>query len=273
MVVACANVASVIVAQSLARRHELAVHAALGATRADRIRRIVIESRHGVRAPQASSGCWSPAWGMAGLRWLGSSAFGFADIQMNGRVLAAGLLIAGATPIGFGLLPALRMAPADPQELRDGARAAGTTRRGHRLRNLIVGVQAAAADDPDGSDRVVPADRVETQRRRPGLRDGASADVPRRASPLTLRAARKVRQVCCRSSDASCVRFRASSPRASSTGCRSPTMSRWRGSRWRERPSSRSRSVLSSRARRSPAIFSLHCASRSGKAVRSRAPR
>jgi hypothetical protein len=42
--VACANGASVIVARSLARRHELAVHAALGATRADRIRRFTIES-------------------------------------------------------------------------------------------------------------------------------------------------------------------------------------------------------------------------------------
>ena len=144
VVVACANVASVIVAQSLARRHELAVHAALGATRADRIRRIVIESLL-VSVAASVVGLLAAAWEMTGLRWLGSSAFGFADIQMNGRVLAAGLLIASATPIGFGLLPALRMAPADPQELRDGARAAGTTRRGHRLRNLIVGVQAAAA--------------------------------------------------------------------------------------------------------------------------------
>ena len=188
VVVACANVASVIVAQSLARRHELAVHAALGATRADRIRRIVIESLL-VSVAASVVGLLAAAWEMTGLRWLGSSAFGFADIQMNGRVLAAGLLIASATPIGFGLLPALRMAPADPQELRDGARTAGATRRGHRLRNLIVGVQAAAADDLDGSDRVVPADSVETQRRRPGLRDGAGADVPRRASPVTVRAA------------------------------------------------------------------------------------
>ena len=144
VVVACANVASVIVARSLARRHELAVHAALGATRADRIRQLVIE---GLLVSSAASlvGLFVAAWGLAGLRWLGSSAFGFADIQMNGRVLAAGLLIACATPIGFGLLPALRMAPPDPQELRDGTRAAGASRRGRRLRNLIVGLQAGAA--------------------------------------------------------------------------------------------------------------------------------
>lgn len=144
VVVACANVAGVIVAQSLARRHELAVHAAVGATRADRIRQLLIESLM-VSSAASVVGLLVAAWGLAGLRWLGSGAFGFADIQMNGRVLAAGVLIACATPVLFGLLPALRMAPPDPQELRDGARAAGATRRGRRLRNLIVGLQAGAA--------------------------------------------------------------------------------------------------------------------------------
>lgn len=144
VVVACANVAGVFVAQSLARRHELAVHAALGATRADRIRRLVVESLI-VSSAAALVGLLAAAWGMAGLRWLGSAAFALSDIQMNGRVLAASLLIACAMPAGFGLLPALRMAPPDPQELRDSARAAGASRRGRRLRNLIVGVQAAAA--------------------------------------------------------------------------------------------------------------------------------
>ena len=144
VVVACANVASVIVAQSMARRHELAVHAALGATRADRIRRLVIEGLI-VSSAAAVVGVIVAGWGIAGLRWLGSTAFGFADMQLNGRVLAAGLLIASVTPIGFGLLPALRMAPPDPQELRDGTRAAGATRRGRRLRNVIIGLQTAAA--------------------------------------------------------------------------------------------------------------------------------
>jgi putative ABC transport system permease protein len=144
VVVGCANVASVMVAQSLARRHELAIHAALGASRADRIRRLLIE---GFLVACAASvvGLLVAAWGMTGLRWLGSTALGFADLQMNRRVLLASLLIACATPVGFGLLPALRMAPPDPQELRDGARAAGATRRGRRLRNLIVALQTGAA--------------------------------------------------------------------------------------------------------------------------------
>ncbi len=144
VVVACANVAGIMVAQSLARRHELAIHAALGATRAVRIRRLLVEGLL-VSGAAAIVGLLVAAWGMAGLRWLGSTAFGFADLQMNGRVLTASLLIACVTPVGFGLLPALRMSPPDPQELRDGARAAGATRHGRRLRNLIVALQTAAA--------------------------------------------------------------------------------------------------------------------------------
>ena len=144
VVVACANVASVTVAQSMARRHELAVHAALGATRADRVRQLMTESAI-VSAASSVIGLLLAAWGIAALRWLGGNAFGFSDMQMNGRVFAASLLIAGATPVGFGLLPALRIAAPDPQELRDGTRAAGATIRGRRLRHAIVGLQAAAA--------------------------------------------------------------------------------------------------------------------------------
>ena len=144
VVVACANVASVIVAQSMARRHELAVHASLGATRADRIRQLMTESAI-VSAAGGLVGVVLAAWGIKALQWLGRNEFGFADMQMNERVFTASLLIACATPLGFGLLPALRLAPPDPQELRDGARAAGATRRGRRLRHAIVGLQAAAA--------------------------------------------------------------------------------------------------------------------------------
>jgi hypothetical protein len=73
------------------------------------------------------------------------NAFGFSEMQMNGRVFAASLVIACATPVGFGLLPALRLGAPDPQELRDGTRAAGATLRGRRMRHLIVGLQACAA--------------------------------------------------------------------------------------------------------------------------------
>ena len=119
VVVACANVASVTVAQSLARRHELAVHAALGATRGNRIRRLLIESlfvsaaRERRRTARRSLGHgWSAMAGQHALRFCRP-----ADERTRARCESAHC---AATPIGFGLLPALRMAPPDPQELRDG---------------------------------------------------------------------------------------------------------------------------------------------------------
>jgi predicted permease len=70
---------------------------------------------------------------------------GLGELRLNGRVLAAAVVIAGATPFVFGLLPAWRMTPTNPAELRDGGRVAGATRRGRRLRQTIVALQTAAA--------------------------------------------------------------------------------------------------------------------------------
>jgi putative ABC transport system permease protein len=144
LVVACANVASVVVAQSMSRRHELAVHAALGASRADRIRQLVTESLL-VSLPAGLIGLLLAAWAVQALKWLGGDTFGFADLDMNGRVLSAGMLMAFVAPLGFGLLPALRLGAPDPGELKDGSRSIGATLRGRRARNLVVGLQAAAA--------------------------------------------------------------------------------------------------------------------------------
>jgi len=144
LVVACANVANVVVAQCIARQHEFAVRAALGASRGDRIRQLMIESAV-VSAAAAAVGLALAVWGIDGLRWLGGDAFGFAELRMNGRVLAAGLAAACFAPLGFGLLPAIRMPAPDGQELRDGARTAGATLRGRRTRSLVVALQAGAA--------------------------------------------------------------------------------------------------------------------------------
>jgi putative ABC transport system permease protein len=144
LVVACANVANVTVAQSLGRRHELAIRAALGASRADRIRQLMTESTL-LSLTAAGVGLLLAAWGVDALRWLGGDSFGFAEIRISGRVLVAGLVTALVAPLGFGLLPALGAAAADPQELKDGARHLGASSRSHRTRSVIIGLQAGAA--------------------------------------------------------------------------------------------------------------------------------
>lgn len=144
LVVACANVSAVLVAQSIGRRHELAVRAALGASRFDRIRQLMIESTL-ASVFACIIGLTLAAWGIAALRWLGGNSFGLAGISLNARVLLVGIAAAFAAPIGFGLLPALRASIPDPNELRDGARAVGVARRGQRIRNWMVALQAGAA--------------------------------------------------------------------------------------------------------------------------------
>ena len=144
LVVACANVSGVLVAQSIGRRHELAVRAALGASRFDRVRQLMIESVL-ASAIACVIGLMLAAWGISALRWLGGGSFGLADIEMNWRALVAGVATAVVAPFGFGLLPALRTATPDPQELKDGARGTGIALRGRRARSLTVALQAAAA--------------------------------------------------------------------------------------------------------------------------------
>ena len=144
LVVACANVSGILVAQSLDRQHELAVRAALGATRLDRINQLMTESAL-ASVLACVVGLPLAAWGISALRWLGGDSFGLADIRMNGRTLAAGVVTALVAPFLFGLLPALRTATPDPQELRDGTRAVGVAVRGRRARSLTVALQAGAA--------------------------------------------------------------------------------------------------------------------------------
>jgi putative ABC transport system permease protein len=144
LVVACANVSGVIVAQSVNRRHELAVRAALGASRFDRIHQLMIESVL-ASALACVIGLMLAAWGISALRWLGGNSFGLAGISMNWRALLVGVVAALIAPVGFGLLPALRASTPDPEELRDGARALGVALHGRRIRNWMVGLQACAA--------------------------------------------------------------------------------------------------------------------------------
>jgi putative ABC transport system permease protein len=144
VVVACANVSGILTAQSVGRRHELAVRAALGASRFVQVRHLMTESA--LTAGMACVvGLLLADWGVAALRWLGRDTLGLADIRMNGHALIAGVVTALVAPLGFGLLPALRTTTPDPEELKDGTHGAGVALRGRRIRTLTVALQSAAA--------------------------------------------------------------------------------------------------------------------------------
>lgn len=145
LAVACANVASLLIAQGLARRRELAMRRALGATRGRLVRQMLTES-------VLLSGIGGAA-GVVLATWLLALIIRLAKIPpevssvlvLDGRVLAATTVLAVLTGLVFGLLPALAATgPSLTPALKDGS-GAGNDRRRHRLRDGFVVAQVAVS--------------------------------------------------------------------------------------------------------------------------------
>ncbi|MDE3136222.1 MAG: ABC transporter permease [Acidobacteriota bacterium] len=145
LLIACANVASLLLSRAVRRRKEIAVRIALGARRADIARQLLGESL----LLAAISGVAGIFAGYAGLRALLAlnhetvSQFTGA-ISMDWRVLLFTLAISLASGVLFGLAPALQLSRADLNPvLRDESRGASGSRRAARSQNLLVVAQVA----------------------------------------------------------------------------------------------------------------------------------
>ena len=139
LLIACANVANLLLAKATARDKEFAVRATLGAGRWRLVRQLMVESIL-VALAGAMTGCLF-AWGeLKGLIAL-LPQFTFpdeADIRMNTPVLLATLAAALLTSLLFGLAPALAAARRDLNEaLKTTGRGNSGFRRG-RLRNALI---------------------------------------------------------------------------------------------------------------------------------------
>ncbi len=144
LLIACANVASMLLSRALARRREIAMRAALGASPGAIVRQLLTEST--LLAMSAS------VVGAA-LGWVGTRALvkwgaqqlpqGF-SIGLDFRVLLFTLTISLAAGILFGLAPALQLAHIDLNAtLRDEGRGASAGHGRARLRGLLVIGQVA----------------------------------------------------------------------------------------------------------------------------------
>ena len=139
LLIACANVANMLLARATAREKEMAVRAALGATRGRLVRQLLIESGLlGVLGTGA--GC---LFAYAGVKVLiaampEATIPHEAVIELNPRVLLFSLAVAAVTTVLFGLVPALQTARRDLVEsLKDSAKGGGGFRRA-RLRGALV---------------------------------------------------------------------------------------------------------------------------------------
>jgi putative ABC transport system permease protein len=109
LLIACANVANLMVARSLARRREMAVRMALGAGRAQLVAQLLAESLM-LALAAGCAGALVAMWGVRGLVALlpaSVAAPGLADVRIDGRVLAFTLGVSVATALLFGLVAAL----------------------------------------------------------------------------------------------------------------------------------------------------------------------
>ena len=145
LVIACANVANLMLARATARAREIGIRAALGAGRWRLVRGLLVE---GVVLSTAGAAI-GLALAYAGVQlikaWLPAGLPRVANIAIDLRVLIAASLAALVTGILFGIVPALHSSRPDlVSTLKDSGRSS-TSASGHRLRNVLVVAEVALA--------------------------------------------------------------------------------------------------------------------------------
>jgi putative ABC transport system permease protein len=138
LLVSCANVANLLLSRAVAREREFAVRAALGAGRRRLIRQLLTESLL-LAFLGGSLGVLLAVWGISSLTRLNPGDVPRLDqVSLDGVVLGFTLLVTMLSGIIFGMAPALS-AKADPDvALKESGKGAIGTRRGNRLRSVLV---------------------------------------------------------------------------------------------------------------------------------------
>jgi len=145
LLIACTNVANMLLARSSARQKEIALRAALGASRGRTIRQLLTESL----VLASAGGVAGLALGAWSVRVLVTLAPPFlprlSDIRLDPRILVATFVLSLLTGVAFGLAPALQASSVHLQDaLKDGG-AAGSGRQAGRLRWVFVAAEVAIA--------------------------------------------------------------------------------------------------------------------------------
>jgi putative ABC transport system permease protein len=147
LLIACANVATLLLARAAARQKEVSIRTAVGASRRRLVQQMLTESLV-IAAAGGAAGVLFAAWSLSGLRALLPARFaglpGLDQLGIDVRVLTASVIVSLATGLLFGMLPALaasdqRLAMSLNEESRGGTGSA----RAKRLRAALVVAELA----------------------------------------------------------------------------------------------------------------------------------
>jgi putative ABC transport system permease protein len=146
LLIACANVAGLLLAQGATRQRELAVRVALGSSRWRIVRQLLTEST----LFSALGGVLCLALAGAGLgvlvSWLPPGLPRLDEVGLDSRVLAFTVVVSVATALVFGILPALQVSRPDlVNALKESGRSATASRSRQRLRSAFVVLQISLA--------------------------------------------------------------------------------------------------------------------------------
>ena len=147
LLIACANLANLMLARAIGRAREISVRIALGAGRWRIIRQLLIESLI-LSSLGGFFGWWIARLSLRAFQvaMVSKSSWLILDYRMDGRILAYLIAISIGTGLLFGIAPALRLSRLDVNSsLKDGGRSATGSGHGKHLSALLVTGEMALA--------------------------------------------------------------------------------------------------------------------------------